>query len=135
MLVRPCPPAPISATFTLSLGGTKPRPPRTCRGTIVNTPTAAAPALRNSRREDRSAWVMGGFPLRMGRGCGGPRRPGRGGWPENSLDTIPCPGGCVDEVFDRLVSPGRWVATGGFVFVRSVRRGGVGRTLANAREP
>src|SRR4051794_39295613 len=55
---RPRPPAPTSATLTLSLGGTNPRPPRTCRGTMVNTPAAAAPAFRNARRDGRSAAVI-----------------------------------------------------------------------------
>ena len=32
----PCEPTPINARFTLSLGGTYPGPPRTCRGTIEN---------------------------------------------------------------------------------------------------
>ena len=33
--VRPCPPTPMTATFTLSLGGTKRGPPSTWRGTMV----------------------------------------------------------------------------------------------------
>src|SRR5207248_1165401 len=56
---RPRPPAPTRATLTLSLGGTKPLPPRTCRGTMVNTAAAVAPALRKERREVRSVLVMG----------------------------------------------------------------------------
>src|SRR5689334_20743808 len=50
---RPRPPTPITATLTLSLGARCPGPPRTCRGTIVNTPAAAAPARRKWRRETR----------------------------------------------------------------------------------
>src|ERR1700720_2905455 len=37
--------------FTLSLGGTNPAPPNTCRGTIENPAAAAAVVPRNSRRE------------------------------------------------------------------------------------
>src|SRR5947209_3662340 len=59
---RPCPPAPIRAMLTLSLGGTKPRPPRTCRGTIVKTPAVAAADLRKARREGRSDWLIGRKP-------------------------------------------------------------------------
>src|SRR5687768_2881194 len=47
----PMPPQPIPARLTFSLGGTKPAPPRTCRGTIVNVNAAAAPvAAKNLRR-------------------------------------------------------------------------------------
>ena len=50
MLVRPCPPAPMIATLTLSLGATKRGPPRTCRGTMVKAAAAAAVVAMNSRR-------------------------------------------------------------------------------------
>src|SRR5215218_27392 len=49
-LVRPCPPAPLLATFTLSLGATKRGPPRTCLGTMVNAAAAAVVVAMNSRR-------------------------------------------------------------------------------------
>src|SRR3970040_1085226 len=49
-LVRPWPPAPMSATLTLSLGATKRGPPRTCRGTMVNAAAAAGVVARKSRR-------------------------------------------------------------------------------------
>src|SRR5512134_2054885 len=49
-LVRPWPPAPMMATFTLSLGATKPGPPRTWRGRIVVAATADAAVVMNSRR-------------------------------------------------------------------------------------
>src|SRR6187431_2386342 len=48
-LVRPWPPAPMSAMLTLSLGATKRWPPRTCRGTMVNA-AAAVVVARNCRR-------------------------------------------------------------------------------------
>src|SRR5215207_6624587 len=54
-LVRPWPPAPMIATFTLSLGATKRGPPRTCRGTMVNAAAAAVVVAMNSRR------VVAGF--------------------------------------------------------------------------
>src|SRR5688572_11412214 len=44
--------------FTLSLGATCPGPPRTCRGTMVREAAAAAPALRNVRRERDASSVM-----------------------------------------------------------------------------
>src|SRR6476469_2409143 len=44
----PCPPAPTIATLTLSLGGTTPRPPSTCRGRMVKA--AAGTAARKNRR-------------------------------------------------------------------------------------
>ena len=47
---KPRPPAPINATFTLSLGAVNPGPPRTWRGTMVAA-VAAADVLRNLRRE------------------------------------------------------------------------------------
>jgi hypothetical protein len=37
--------------FTLSLGGTNPGPPKTCRGTIENPTAAEAVLPKNSRRE------------------------------------------------------------------------------------
>ena len=49
-LVRPWPPAPMIATFTLSLGATKRGPPRTCRGTMVNAAAAAVVVAMNCRR-------------------------------------------------------------------------------------
>jgi hypothetical protein len=49
-LVRPWPPAPINATFTLSLGATNCVPPSTCRGTMVNAAAAALVVAMNSRR-------------------------------------------------------------------------------------
>ena len=48
-LVSPWPPAPISATFTLSLGATNPGPPRTWRGTIVAAAAAVAVAMNRRR--------------------------------------------------------------------------------------
>jgi hypothetical protein len=39
--------------LTLSLGGTNPVPPKTCRGTIENPAAAAAVFPKNSRRETR----------------------------------------------------------------------------------
>jgi hypothetical protein len=44
--VLPCPPVPMIATFTFSLGGTKGGPPNTCLGTILNVATVAAAVLR-----------------------------------------------------------------------------------------
>ena len=49
-LVRPWPPAPMIATFTLSLGATNFWPPRTCLGTMVKAAAAAAVVWMNSRR-------------------------------------------------------------------------------------
>jgi hypothetical protein len=51
------------ATFTLSLGATKPGPPRTWRGTKVAA-AAAAEALAMKRRRVVSCWLMvsGGAP-------------------------------------------------------------------------
>ena len=49
----PIPPAPIPARFTRSLGGTKPAPPSTCRGTIVKPSASPPEAARNFRRVAR----------------------------------------------------------------------------------
>src|SRR5438552_3447179 len=50
IFVLPCPPAPIMAIFTFSLGATNFEPPSTWRGTIVNAATVVAVAPRNRRR-------------------------------------------------------------------------------------
>src|SRR6267154_4597950 len=49
-LVRPMPPTPTPATFSVSLGGVNPRP-RTCLGTIAHAALPAATLVRNVRRE------------------------------------------------------------------------------------
>src|SRR4030042_6543090 len=46
-LVRPCPPQPMIAMYTFSLGATNFAPPSTCRGTMLNA--AAAPAAPINR--------------------------------------------------------------------------------------
>ena len=46
-LLRPWPPTPMMATFTLSLGATKPGPPRTWRGRIVVAAAAEAAVVTN----------------------------------------------------------------------------------------
>ena len=50
--MRPWPPTPMMATFTLSLGATNPGPPRTWRGRIVAAATADAAVVMNWRRLD-----------------------------------------------------------------------------------
>src|SRR5438132_5889493 len=50
ILVLPCPPAPMMAMLTFSLGGTNFGPPSTCRGRIVKAATEVAVAPRNLRR-------------------------------------------------------------------------------------
>ena len=50
MLLRPWPPTPMMATFTLSLGATNPGPPSTWRGRIVAAATAEAAVVMNWRR-------------------------------------------------------------------------------------
>src|SRR5438046_7633837 len=49
-LVRPMPPTPTPAMFSVSLGGVNPRP-RTCLGTIAHAAPPAATSVRNTRRE------------------------------------------------------------------------------------
>src|SRR5271155_3775681 len=49
-LARPMPPTPTPAMFSMSLGGTKPRP-STCRGTIMAAAALVAVVARNARRE------------------------------------------------------------------------------------
>src|ERR1700756_3157039 len=49
-LVRPMPPTPTPAMFSVSLGGVNPRP-RTCRGTMAHAAPPAATSVRNVRRE------------------------------------------------------------------------------------
>ncbi|HUX59570.1 MAG TPA: hypothetical protein VMV77_21540 [Bacteroidales bacterium] len=52
-LPLPCPPMPIPAMFSLSLGGMYRDPPKTCRGIMENDPTVPASKtdlLINSRR-------------------------------------------------------------------------------------
>src|SRR5438477_2192380 len=56
MFVLPCPPAPIIAIFTFSLGDTNLGPPSTWRGRMVNAATVVAVAPRNLRRVI-SGWV------------------------------------------------------------------------------
>src|SRR5712664_4075556 len=48
-LLRPMPPTPTPAMFSLSLGGMNPRP-RTCLGTMENAAPPAATFVRNLRR-------------------------------------------------------------------------------------
>src|SRR5712692_1731254 len=48
-LLRPMPPTPTPATFSLSLGGVNPRP-STCLGTMENAAPLAATFVRNLRR-------------------------------------------------------------------------------------
>src|SRR6266581_3509558 len=49
-LLRPMPPTPMPAMFSVSLGGVNPRP-RTRRGTMANAAPLAATLVRNLRRE------------------------------------------------------------------------------------
>src|SRR5439155_22657684 len=49
-LVRPMPPTPTPAMFSVSLGGVIPRP-RTGLGTIAHAAPPAATSVRNTRRE------------------------------------------------------------------------------------
>ena len=56
---NPCVPMPMWASVILSLGATCPAPPSTCRGTMANTPDAAA-APTNLRR--LISMVMGKLP-------------------------------------------------------------------------
>ena len=49
-LLIPIPPAPIIATFSVSLGATNPGPPRTFRGTMVNPKAALAMVETKLRR-------------------------------------------------------------------------------------
>src|SRR2546426_12803110 len=48
-LLRPMPPTPTPAMFSLSLGGVNPRP-STCLGTMENAAPPAATSVRNLRR-------------------------------------------------------------------------------------
>src|ERR1700741_335448 len=49
-LLRPMPPTPTPATFSVSLGGVNPRP-RTRLGTMAHAAPPAATFVRNARRE------------------------------------------------------------------------------------
>src|SRR5690606_41706148 len=51
--LSPLPPTPIPAIYNVSLGATKPFPPSTKRGTMVNA-VAATPACRRKLRRDRA---------------------------------------------------------------------------------
>src|SRR5512141_584076 len=44
-------PKPMQAKVIFSLGGTKPGPPRTCRGTMAKAPAAAPVVPMNCRRD------------------------------------------------------------------------------------
>src|SRR6266567_7608328 len=50
MTRRPCEPTPIKAMLTLSLGGTKPGPPKTWRGRMEKARAVPALCSRNLRR-------------------------------------------------------------------------------------
>src|SRR2546428_9559919 len=76
-LVRPWPPTPMMATFTLSLGATNLGPPRTWRGRIVAAATAEAAVVMNSRRVDPEVcFRLMEFPFRRARVLAG-EDPGR----------------------------------------------------------
>src|SRR6478609_4982592 len=69
----PCVPHPMYAIVILSFGATRPRPPSTWLGTMVNAATpAAAPAavVRNSRRLMSSLGAMVTLSLGIGLGTG-----------------------------------------------------------------
>src|SRR5436190_22279615 len=49
----PMPPVPMTARVRTSLGGVKPAPPRTCRGTMVRVVSEAMEVFRKRRRLTR----------------------------------------------------------------------------------
>src|SRR5438270_9488329 len=54
----PCPPTPMPAILSFSLGGVTPSPPNTCRGTIVKLAAAAPAAFKNRRRSIMRALLV-----------------------------------------------------------------------------
>src|SRR5215471_12722546 len=58
---NPCEPTPMKAMLTLSLGATKPTPPRTRRGTMVNPIAAVAVCPRNFRRDTEGVPASSSF--------------------------------------------------------------------------
>src|SRR4029077_12989433 len=60
-LLRPWPPTPTAATFSVSLGAAKPLP-STCRGTIVKPAPVSAAVVTNRRRES-GAILLSPFAL------------------------------------------------------------------------
>src|SRR5262247_3406890 len=60
----------MSAPPTVSLGGVKPGPPSTWRGTIMNVPRAAVEPLRNPRRVREVLGLVIGQVLRRMNGKG-----------------------------------------------------------------
>src|SRR6266478_1396531 len=74
-LLRPMPPTPTPAMFSVSLGGVNPRP-RTCLGTMAHAAPPAATSVRNVRREISFFLLMSVFSKdwlsRIGDGDVGP---------------------------------------------------------------